>query len=70
MTHSTSHGAYELRFDALFANHRSFSFACDGLGHVDIDSLTERGRLNYFYARAMIGVEVAWPDVRACSLPH
>ena len=70
MATSTAAVAYELRFDALFANRRSFSFPCDGLGHVDIDSLTECGRLNYFYARAMIGVEVAWPDVRTCSLAH
>ncbi|SEB19119.1 hypothetical protein [Variovorax sp. YR216] len=66
MANPISDGAYELRFDALFSNRRSYSFPCDGLGHVDIDSLTERARLNYFYARAMIGMEVAWPDVR----PH
>ncbi|MEJ8810818.1 hypothetical protein WKW77_07040 [Variovorax ureilyticus] len=69
MANSIAAGAYELRFDALLADRRSYSFPCDDLGHVDLDSLTERGRLNYFYARAMIGVEVAWPDVRA-QMPH
>jgi len=69
MATSSADGTYELRFDALFSNRRSYSFPCDGMGHVDLDSLSERGRLNYLYARAMMGVEVAWPAVRA-SLPH
>jgi hypothetical protein len=69
MTNPPADGDYELRFDALFSNRRSYSFPCDGMGHVDIDSLSERGRLNYLYARAMIGVEVAWPAVRV-SMPH
>ncbi|MBO9512682.1 MAG: hypothetical protein J7549_01085 [Variovorax sp.] len=64
MAHSSADGAFELRFDALFADRRSYSFPCDGMGRVDLDALSERGRLNYFYARAMIGVEVAWPAVR------
>ncbi|SCK27910.1 hypothetical protein VAR608DRAFT_2310 [Variovorax sp. HW608] len=69
MANPPADGAYELRFDALYSNRRSYSFPCDGVGHVDIDSLSERGRLNYLYARAMIGVEVAWPAVRV-SMPH
>ena len=58
----TSH-AYELRFNALFADRRSFSFPCDAVGHVDMDSLSERALNNYLYARAMMGLEVSWPDV-------
>lgn len=69
MAPSPVDGTYELRFDALYFNRRSYSFPCDGVGHVDLDSLSERGRLNYLYARAMIGVEVAWPAVRV-SMPH
>jgi len=68
MTHSLASSAFELRFDALFANRRSYSFPCDGSGHVDMDSLSERQRLNYLYARAMMGVEVAWPDVRLSAI--
>ena len=41
---------------------------CDAAGRVDMDSLSERTRLNYLYARAMIGVEVAWPDVRLSQI--
>ena len=68
---NTSHAAntYELQFHALFANRRSYAFPCDAMGHVDLDALSEIARTNYLYARAMMGVEVTWPDVRA-SLPH
>jgi hypothetical protein len=63
---NTSHAshAYELRFSALFAERRSFAFPCDAVGHVDMDSLSERAFNNYLYARAMMGLEVSWPDVR------
>jgi hypothetical protein len=46
---------YELRFTELFNAGRSFVFPCDANGNVDIDSLTERARANYFYARTTIG---------------
>ncbi|HEY6407528.1 MAG TPA: hypothetical protein VIY29_08680 [Ktedonobacteraceae bacterium] len=61
-THASD--AYELRFHALFADRRSFSFPCDATGHVDMDSLSERALNNYLYARAVMGFEVSWPDVR------
>jgi len=60
---------YELRFNALFAGRRNYAFPCDALGHVDIDSLSERARINYLYARAVMGIELAWPEVRP-SLWH
>lgn len=68
MNTSPASSPFELRFDALYANRRSYSFPCDAAGHVDMDSLGERTRLNYLFARAMIGIEVAWPDVRVNAL--
>ncbi|MFC5606189.1 hypothetical protein [Variovorax soli] len=68
MNTSPAAASFELRFDSLYANRRSYSFPCDACGLVDMDSLSERSRLNYLYARAMIGVEVAWPDVRLSAL--
>ena len=56
--------AFELRFNPLFADRHAFSFPCDATGHVDMDSMSERVRNNYLYARAMMGLEVSWPDVR------
>ncbi|BEP51751.1 MULTISPECIES: hypothetical protein [Variovorax] len=60
---------YELRFQPLFANQRAFAFPCDAIGHVDMDSLSERMLNNYLYARAVMGLELSWPEVRA-SRPH
>jgi hypothetical protein len=64
MTTAHASHAYELRFNALFADRRSFSFPCDAMGLVDMDSLSERALNNYLYARAMMGMEVSWPNVR------
>ena len=55
--------AYELRFQSLFHEGRGYAFPCDEAGHVDIDALSERARLSYFYARTVIGREVAMPAV-------
>ena len=56
---------YEIRFDSLFSEGRGLAFPCDRDGQVDIDALSERGRSNYFFARAMLGREYASPRVVA-----
>lgn len=56
---------YELRFEFLFEEGRAYVFPCDKDGHVDIDALSERARDNYFYARAVVGRDVAMPVVQA-----
>ena len=63
-TLNASGGGYELRFRPLLANHRTFAFPCDAIGHVDMDSLSEPMFNNYLYARAMMGLELSWPEVR------
>ena len=50
---------FELRFVSLFDAGRGLAFPCDAGGRVDLDTLSERGRANYFYARAVIGREFA-----------
>ncbi len=55
---------YELRFVSLFDEGRGLSFPCDAEGHVDLDALSEKARLNYFYARTVIGREVSLPALR------
>src|SRR5258706_6822548 len=54
---STSQQAtgYELRFRPLSVEGRVQAFPCDAEGHVDIDALSERTRIQYFYARTVIG---------------
>jgi hypothetical protein len=55
---------YEMRFRSLFVEGRAYAFPCDADGHVDIDSLSERARINYLYARTVIGREVSMPAVQ------
>ena len=64
--------SFEIRFQSLFNAGRALAFPCDGGGHVDLDAFSERARLNYFFARAMIGREYAMPQVRqrAVALSH
>ena len=54
---------YELRFQSLFAEGRALAFECDAGGHVDLDALSERAKLNYLYARTVIGRDFALPSV-------
>ncbi len=55
--------SFELRFRSLFDTGRALSFPCDAQGNVAIDALRERERLNYFYARALVGQDFATPSV-------
>ena len=54
---------FEVWFESLFNGGRGLAFPCDEAGHVDINSLSERGRSNYFFARSMLGREYATPRV-------
>jgi hypothetical protein len=57
----------ELRFQSLFNAGYSYAFPCDAAGKVDLDSLSNKARDNYFYARTLTGREFAHPTV--ASLP-
>jgi hypothetical protein len=54
---------YELRFQSLFAQGRGLAFDCDAGGQVDLDRMSERARINYLYARTVIGREFAMPRI-------
>jgi hypothetical protein len=54
---------FEVRFMSLFLAGRGLAFPCDALGHVDMDTLSERARINYLFARAMVGRENAAPRI-------
>ncbi len=64
MNASPQAARYELRFQSLFDEGRGYAFECDEAGHVNLDQLSERARLNYFYARTVIGREVTTPALR------
>jgi hypothetical protein len=59
---------FELRFQSLFDSGRGYAFPCDPTGQVDLDQLSERARNNYLFARAMVGRELAVPDVRPSGM--
>ncbi len=59
---------FQLCFRNLFDSGRGYAFPCDPTGQVDLDRMSEKARNNYFYARAMIGKELAYPAVEMASL--
>ncbi|MFC5498533.1 hypothetical protein ACFPOE_13385 [Caenimonas terrae] len=59
---------FQLCFRSLFEPGRGYAFPCDGNGRVDLDGLSEDARNNYLYARAMIGRELAVPEVQVLGL--
>jgi hypothetical protein len=69
-TFPAQNGTYELRFTGLSNARRGYAFPCDQTGHVDIDELTDRGRTNYFYARAVVGKELRAPVVAPVVNDH
>lgn len=59
---------FVLRFPRLFGAGPALSFPCDGAGRVDLDSLGERARCNYFFARSAIGREFAMPAAQSAAV--
>ena len=64
---SITHNAttFEIRFQSLFRPGRAVAFPCDAKGQVDLDAVSDSIRDSYLFARAMVGREYAWPQVRA-----
>lgn len=54
---------FELRYRRLFDPGRGFTFPCDAKGCVELDRLSERARVNYLFARATVGFDLAAPVV-------
>ena len=55
--------SHEITYQSLFRG-PSLCFPCDERGDVQLDALSDRARENYLYARAVVGVEYAFPSVR------
>lgn len=56
-------GHFEIRFCSLFDPGRSLAFPCDSAGHVELGDFSERARINYLYACAMVGREFDLPRI-------
>jgi len=54
---------FRLRFESLLDAGHGLDFPCDHRGRVDMDTLSERCRTNYLYARAVIGHVFSMPTV-------
>ena len=54
---------FEVHFRSLLQRGLEFVFPCDREGCVDLDTLSERARTNYLFARAMVGRAYAKPAV-------
>jgi hypothetical protein len=59
---------YELCFKSLFDSGRGYAFPCDSRGRVDLNELSDRARVNYLFARAVVGRELAAPAVQPTGI--
>jgi len=60
-------GSHLLRFASLYEPGRALAVPCNAAGIVDLDSLSQRLRVAYLGARALVGREYACPVVQfAC----
>ncbi|MEY4751642.1 MAG: hypothetical protein RIQ60_3856 [Pseudomonadota bacterium] len=58
---------YLIRFDALSQYGTARCFPCSHCGQVDLDGLSSQDKREYLYARAMIGLEFAYPVLVCCA---
>ena len=65
---SPDQGPYELRFRPVFGDRGALAFPCDAGGQVDLDSMTDKTRIAYLYARTVVGREFFMPVVRVAVL--
>ena len=56
-----SSSRYVLRFCPLTDDGHALAFPCNERGQVDIDGLSERAKLNYLYARTVVGRQFSMP---------
>jgi hypothetical protein len=68
MNTSSQQHRYEIRFQSLYNEGRALTFPCDAQGHVEMDALSETARMNYLYARAVVGRDYAAPAVLEADL--
>jgi hypothetical protein len=55
---------FHLHFDPLPGTGPALRFPCDAAGRVDLDQLSDRARLDYLFARAVVGRRFGPPAVR------
>jgi hypothetical protein len=63
LTLEASTARYELRFASLYNRGHGFAFPCDAQGDVELDELSDSARINYLYARTVVGREFSAPTI-------
>jgi len=65
MQHSSvaSAASYQIRFASLRTSTPALTFRCDARGNVELDALDEKARLDYLFARALVGRNFARPAI-------
>lgn len=54
---------FEVHFRSLLRRGFELIFPCDCDGRVNLDALSDRAKIDYLFARAMVGREYAGPAV-------
>lgn len=54
---------YHICFQSLKDEALALEFPCDAEGRVELDGLSDRARMNYLFARAVVGCEFRRPAV-------
>ena len=62
-TLSVSHSRFQIRFQSLKDEQLALEFPCDAEGRVELDGLSDRARIDYLFARAVVGGEFRRPTV-------
>ena len=59
---------FEIRYVPLRGLWPVLAFPCDATGCVPLDSLPEKVRNDYFFARAVVGAAYAAPAIARCEM--
>ena len=59
--------SFEIIFESLLKDGCDLAFPCDEHGRVEIDALDECARIQYFFARVMVGRRYEMWRVACCA---
>ena len=61
---------FDVHFRSLLRRGFELIFPCDGEGRVNLDALGDRAKVDYLFARAMVGREYAGPAICRNATPE
>ena len=54
---------YNIRFESIRKERLALEFPCDAEGRVELDGLNDGARIDYLFARAVVGGEFRSPSI-------